>query len=316
MKKKKVIRIVVIVLVFLFISNSVATKIIYDSVFARYDRKEEPAPLSDERYADLLNGREIISVSMEDETLNSYFYDVQDEKGMMIIAPGLHAGADDYIPVVDFFFDAGYDVFAFDPLGCVGSSGKSPRGFSQEVYDLKAVLEYVRANYPGEDIYIFGHSRGGYAATAILDTDEDIKGVVSVSGLNSAMEAIIAFSAKYVGKVANLNYPSLWAYQAMLFGPKMMGIKSQNTISESSVPVLVVQGAEDTTAPKDQYSIYSHENEITGDNCIFYLYSKPEHCGHTDLMYDGDGINKEVFDYILEEFLDNCLDEGSLENAS
>ena len=98
MKKKKVIRIVVIVLVFLFISNSVATKIIYDSVFARYDRKEEPAPLSDERYADLLNGRENISVSMEDESLNSYFYDAEDEKGMMIIAPGLHAGADDYIP--------------------------------------------------------------------------------------------------------------------------------------------------------------------------------------------------------------------------
>ena len=48
MKKKKVIRIVVIVLVFLFISNSVATKIIYDSVFARYDRKEEPEALSSE----------------------------------------------------------------------------------------------------------------------------------------------------------------------------------------------------------------------------------------------------------------------------
>ena len=316
MKKKKVLRIVVIVLVFLFISNSVATKIIYDSVFARYDRKEEPEALSSEKYADLLSGRENISVAMEDETLNSYFYDAEDEKGMMIIAPGLHAGADDYIPVIDFFFDAGYDVFAFDPLGCVGSSGKSPKGFSQEIYDLRAVLEYVRANYPGEDIYLFGHSRGGFAVTAVLDEDKDIKGVISISGLNSAMEAIIAFSAKYVGKVANLNYPSLWAYQAMLFGPKMMGLKSDKVIAGSDVPVLILQGAEDTTAPVGQYSIYSHKDEILGDNTSFYLYSKPECSGHTNLMYDGDGVNKEVFEFILEEFLDNCPVEDSLENAS
>ncbi|MCR4618038.1 MAG: alpha/beta fold hydrolase [Lachnospiraceae bacterium] len=314
--KKKPVRIIVIIIVFLFISNSVATKIIYDSVFARYDRKEELSVLSDEKYASLIEKRESFFVNEGKETLKTYMYDAENQKGLMVIAPGLHAGADDYIPVIDSFYNAGYDVVAFDPLGCVDSSGKSPKGFSQEIEDLRSVLSYVRDSYPGEDIYLFGHSRGGFAVTAILNEDTDIKGVITVSGLNSAMEAIISLSSKYVGKIANLNYPALWCYQAMLFGPGVMGLKSDKIVSNSEVPVLVIQGSKDSTAPMDEYSIYSHKEEITGDNATYVLCSEPGQNGHTDIMYGEDGVNEGLFNYIFTEFLDNCSDEDSIENAS
>ncbi len=314
---KKRYKVLIIVAAFIFVSNSIATKVIYDNIFSRYDRKEELSVLSDERYADLLSGREDIKISTKkDNYLQAYHYDSDDDGVLVIMAPGLHSGADDYLPVIQYLYDDGEDVLIFDPSGCIGSTGKSTKGFSQEVYDLEAAIDYAEKEYPDKKIVLMGHSRGGFAVCNMIGTDHDIAGIVSVSGLNSPMEAIIGLSSKYVGKAANLNYPSLWAYQAMLFGTKMMNVKAHKLISEGNVPVLVVQGSEDTTSPMDEYSIYSHIDEVTGSNSEFKLFSEPEHSGHTDLLYDEDGVNEEVLSYICNEFIDNCSDEDVFENAS
>lgn len=306
MKKKKVIRVLIIVAVFLFVSNSIATKVIYDSIFSRYDRKEPVENLSSEKYAELISNRTALEISEGKETLASYYYDAEDDGTLIVMAPGLHSGADDYIPVIHSFYKAGYDVLIFDPLGCIDSTGKSTKGFSQEVHDVEAVLDYAENNYPDKEICLFGHSRGGFAVCSLIDSDHDICAVVSVSGLNSAMEAIIGLSSRYVGQVANLNYPSLWAYQAMLFGPSMMGVRADEVISKGEVPTLIVQGSEDKTAPAEKYSVYSHKNEINEENASYILSTKEDHNGHTDLLYDEEGVNTEVMDGILEFLNENA----------
>lgn len=297
-KRTKVLRVVAIVVVFFLISNAIATKIIYDNIFCRYDKNA----LTDEiaaKYSELLDSREELFV--EDE-LKAYFYDVQDEKGIVVIAPGLHAGANHYLAMTQYLTENGYDVFSFDPYGTIDSKGKSCVGFSKEIEDLDKVLAFVEATYPNENEYVIGHSRGAFAACSMIGSNHDIDAVVSVSGLNSAMEAVIGLSSRYVGPVANANYFCLWLYQVMLFDKATMDVRADKKINAGNVPVLIIQGSADKTAPVEKYSIYSHKNELDSEKASFIFCDKDGQNDHTDLLYAEDGIspNEELMSQIVE----------------
>lgn len=298
--RKVALRIIIGFVIFFLISNAIATKIIYDVIFSRYDGEPD---FDVTEYADISSGCARVSIPENDEILCGYFYDCSEEKGLIVIAPGLHAGAEDYLPLTEYFLEEGWDVLSFDPLGCCESSGKSSVGFSQEIDDLESVLDYASEQYPEEDLYLLGHSRGGFAVCAVLEEGYDIKAAVSISGINSAMEAIIGLSEKYVGRIANANYFNLWAYQVMLFGKDEMDIEADDIISESDIPVLIIQGEQDTTAPVDEFSTYSHMDDIDSDNAEYILRTSPDNCGHTDIMFDDDGVNDELMSEI-EEFLE------------
>lgn len=302
-RKKIVIRVIVIFVAFFLVSNAIATKIIYDSIFTRYDGTPN---FDTSVYSELITTRQAIKIAEDDEILQGYFYDVEDEKGMVIIAPGLHAGADDYLPMTGYFMECGWDVMSFDPLGCRESTGKSTVGFSQEIEDLDAVVTYAEANFKGEDIVLLGHSRGGFAVCSMINSGHDIKAVVTIAGLNSAMEAVIGLSERYVGKIANANYFNLWAYQAMLFGKDTMAIEADDKIREGDVPVLIIQGSEDNTAPADEYSVYSHIDEIPAEKIEYQLETEEGSNGHTDILFDDDGVNDELMKDIVE-FIDKAL---------
>lgn len=296
-KKKIAVRVIVIVVAFILVSNIIATKIIYDSIFTRYDGTPD---FDVAEYSELTNTRESISIAEGNETLQGYFYDTEEEMGLIVIAPGLHAGADDYLPMTEYFLAAGWDVLSFDPLGCCDSTGKSTVGFSQEIEDLDTVLTYAETNYPEEKIVLFGHSRGGFAVCSMLESSHKIEAVVTVSGLNSAMEAVIGLSERYIGKAANINYFNLWAYQVILFDKATMDIQADDAISASDIPVLVIQGSADKTAPAGEYSVYSHSDEISSDSVEYILSSEEGSNGHTDLMFDEDGVNDALMAEIVE----------------
>lgn len=304
-KKKIALRIVIIFIAFFLVSNAIATKIIYDNIFCRYDKD---ALTEDVRamYGNLVRSRESLYISdgNEDNTLKAYFYNVSNEKGLIVIAPGLHAGANHYLAMTQYFTDNGYDVLSFDPLGTIESKGKSCKGFSQEIEDLDRVLSFAEKNYAGEDLYVLGHSRGAFAACSMIGSNHDIKAIVSVAGLNSAMEAVIGLSSRYIGPVANANYFNLWLYQVMLFGADTMSIKADEKIDEGNVPILVIQGSADRTAPAAKYSIYSHKDEMNSGN-VSYIYIEEEGKNdHTDILYEADGIspNAELMREIVEFF--------------
>ena len=304
-KGRKALRIIIIIVAFLIISNAIATKPIYDMIFGRSDK--ESYDYEKEDYADLLSSRTQIDIKEGSETIRAYLYDVPEEKGLIVIAPGLNSGADMYVPMSAYFNDEGYDVFAFDPYGCDGSTGKSQKGFPQESIDLKACLDYVKENLPDEDIYLFGHSRGGYSVCCVDEKDYNIKAICSVSGLNSAMEAVMGLSSMYVGPVAYSNYHNLALYQMILFGKDLTLQRADKIISAGSVPVLVVQGSEDSKSPEEKYSIYSHRASMPRSGVSFILKTEEGSNGHTDIMFDENGkygLNEELMQEILAFFGD------------
>lgn len=56
-------------------------------------------------------------------------------------------------------------------------------GYSQCVYDLDALLDYIEENekFQNMPIYLFGHSMGAYAVSAVLQYEHNIEKHVELS---------------------------------------------------------------------------------------------------------------------------------------
>lgn len=297
----KRISVIIITSIFIFITLSLtATKLIYDGIFARYDTA---API-DAALSQMVQKRQLCQFPSGENQLTGYYYEAaapNRTNGLVVLVPGFHAGADDYLWQIRELTDYGWGVFTFDITGTLRSQGKNQVGFSQPLLDLEAALKYVEKNhrFGYTELVLMGHSQGAYAACCALAGQHDISAVVSVSGVNSAMESIMHMSTQTVGPVAYGNYGFLWLYQAMLFGPDVLELEAAKAISESDVPVLVIHGQQDTQIPPDRCSIYSHKDKITSSHVAYLLC----HAGHTDILYDTDGTANDDLMRSIHEFL-------------
>lgn len=317
-KKQIVIRVILVFIILNIIACPIITKIIYDSMFKRYDSKGIAVEAKFQPLIDLRQEKKFMS---GDNELFGYFYDIKesdyecDNSGnntLVVIVPGMNAHMDEYLPQVRAFADEGFGVFIFDPTGNCYSEGKSTIGFEQELLDLDNALNYIEdnGNFGYEKIALFGHSRGGYAATAVPLFDHDIAAIVSVGGINSAMEGIMEPAVGLMGKFAYFNYPMLYLYNVILFGKDYVDANAVDAMASCSVPTLVIHGSEDERIAVDEYSTYSHKDEIeaTDDNNeVDYILATEEGCnGHSDTLrnYEGEA-NKALMDEIVEFICSN-----------
>ncbi len=275
---KRIIAIVIITALLLTLMSGVVTKIVYDSIFARYDGDIQTVGYSDKHsFCDL----------------TGYLYDGGGEV-LVLLAPGFRAEVGDYMRVIERLTEKGYGVFAFDPLGHGESGGKSSVGFCREITDIREAINYIEKSdrFGYNDIVLFGHSRGGYAVSCTEYAD--VAAVVSVGGVNSAMDGVVGLSTNYVGPLAYANYLGLFAYQSMLFGRDTVKLKADECIQKSDVPTLIVHGKSDDTVPFDKYSIISHREDITRDGVEFIEAQG----GHVDILF-----NEQILSDIVE-FID------------
>ena len=287
------------------IVSMIATKLVYDGIFVRYD----PAPASPPAaLSAVVAARETVSFLSDENRLNGYLYRAAGENALdalIVLAPGYHACADEYLQQIDALLRYGWSVFAFDPTGSCHSEGGSSVGFPQELCDLKAALAFLEENerFGFSQLVLLGHSRGGYAACCAAG-ETDVAAVVTVSGINSAMEGVMSASVEAIGPVAYGNYPFLWAYQTLLFGGEIANADAAQVLSETAVPVLIVHGQQDTTVPTDKYSILSHRDEIDSGAVEVYICEDAGQDGHTNLLFDADGTANDA---LMEKIHTFCV---------
>lgn len=302
-KKSKFRKILIIIstVIFTFCALSLAvTKIVYDSIFARYDEAAEiPAALQE-----MVQERRTYQFASGENLLTGYLYDAPEPDeayGLILLAPGFHAGGDDYLWQISELRAYGWSIFTFDATGTLQSQGENQVGFPQVVADLQAALNYVENNhrFGYNEIVLMGHSRGAYAACCALDGAKNVAAVVSVSGINSTMEGVMQMSSNAIGPVSYGNYGFLWLYQAMLFGTDMLEMNAAEIISQQNVPVLVVHGTKDSQVPVTGTSIISYREQITSPGVEYLLCE----AGHTDLLFDADGTANDVLMAQIHAFL-------------
>ncbi len=309
-KKMKRVLIFIIIAVLIFsIFSFFATKAIYDRTFKRYDcgATEYPAALKG-----MVEARTTHRFLCGKNTLTGYLYSAsgEDKKDTLIVlAPGHNSCSDNYLWQVYELINLGWSVFSFDATGCCSSKGSSAIGFPQEILDLNAALSYLEdgGNLGFSNIAILGHSRGGYAAVCSLRFNKNVSAVVSVSGINSAMEATLGYAENYVGPLAYGNYGFLWLYQAMLFGGKTASLRADKVLESSAVPVLLIHGQDDTTVPTNKYSIVSHLKENKRENVEIFIRTAPDNSGHTNLLFAKDGTADDEVIEKIDQFLNSSI---------
>ena len=320
LKKSKKGLIIIIILCAVFLINFIITKLVYDSCFIfNID--------TDQAYTYILNDFREVYFESGKNTLSAYLYDAKalktgeetSSKGsdktckndaLIVIAPGLNAQALDYRHQIKSFVDNGFSVFVFNPTGIAQSEGYSSVGFSQELIDLDCALDFIESkdNFGYNHIILFGHSVGGYAVSCVSAYGHTVDAVVSVSGINSAMEGVMEPSVKTIGYIAYADYPMLWLYQAILFGADNVNICANDVISSNDTPTMIIHGKGDERVSYEQYSIISHKDDIDNKNAEFLLWDNPQNDGHVDILYDNNGFNNELMDKI-NNFIKESLNQ-------
>ena len=268
------------------------TKVIYDSIFRRYDPAD--ATIRDPSLTEIMHP---VSFPSGEHRLAGTLFDGPGDS-LVVIVQGIHSHTGNFAPIIRQIVQVGNrDVFIFDMTGSCDSEGDSGIGFSQAVFDLHAALDYIDRAYAYEDIFLVGHSRGGYAACCVLPDRTDIDGVVAINSPNSPMDAVMSGSVNAVGWLAYGNYPMLYLYQAMLFDFETVSQTASDAIAQSDVPVLIIQSQQDETIQFDRFSVYAHKSEFTDSKTEFLLIDGD----HSSVLYEQ---NKELWNQIYKFFVE------------
>lgn len=305
---KRIIKMIIIGIVAMSVIIFCGVAIAHMVVFSRadYDQYDSDYNLVYDDIDKEKYPREQLIVQSGENDISAFLYMVQDAKGLIVVAPGHRDANDIKLYEIRYFVDAGYSVVCLDYTGCYTSSGNSMKGYSQSVYDIDALLDYIEVDerFENTPICLFGHSMGAYAVCAELQFDHDIAKVVAASGFDTPEEQWQYSIKRYTG----IFYPIIKPFNSLFIDLKYgddKDLSAVDGINSVLIPVLVISAEEDLFYG-GKSPIYDRQNVIMNPNCTFVLMDEENHNGHYDyfltdaaLEYAADNpippIDKELY---------------------
>ena len=281
---KRIIKMIIIGIVAMSVIIFCGVAIAHMVVFSRadYDQYDSDYNLVYDDIDKEKYPREQLIVQSGENDISAFLYMVQDAKGLIVVAPGHRDANDIKLYEIRYFVDAGYSVVCLDYTGCYTSSGNSMKGYSQSVYDIDALLDYIEADerFENTPICLFGHSMGAYAVCAELQFEHDIAKVVAASGFDTPEEQWQYSIKRYTG----IFYPIIKPFNSLFIDLKYgddKDLSAVDGINSVLIPVLVISAEEDLFYG-GKSPIYDRQNEIMNPNCTFVLMDEENHNGHYD----------------------------------
>jgi pimeloyl-ACP methyl ester carboxylesterase len=263
---------------------TIVTIEVFSQVFARVEKMPENEFSSYHRWEEIDHvrySREEVYFTSGENRLQGFIYGSSNTNGLVVISEGLGGTADDYFPMIMYFVDKGWRVFAFNNTGVSGSGGVGTRGMAQSLVDLDAALAYVEKtdSFNGLPVMLAGHSWGGYAVCAVLNYDHRVNAVVSFAGYNNGRDVIDDFGERNVDGIVYVLSPHIWAIEKQLFegAAKFTAIDG---INKSGIPVMIVQSVDDKVIPANTTSIYAHRGEISNSRVEVVFRNGESAAGH------------------------------------
>ena len=138
-RRSRVLRRILFLALAVYLICSVAAVQIMNA--ALFGRADEPDGLT-VRYADVAADypRQTVTFSSGSAQLTGWLYPAEDAAALVVIAHGLGADAEVYLPETMHFVDNGYSVLAYDATGTGASGGSGTRGLAQSALDREAAL--------------------------------------------------------------------------------------------------------------------------------------------------------------------------------
>ncbi len=274
------------------VGTILGAKAAYDSFFKRYEKRDINTIFGEFDYSRVSERlpRDTFFFPSGALKLQGYFYPCRDAKGMVVVCHGMHSGADDYIPFIEYFVRNGYAVFTYDCQGTYASEGDSTVGMCTPLVNLDHALTYIEndrqlSKYP---LFLFGHSWGGYAATSVLSIHKNIRGCSAVAPFNSGYTLFVEKGEQYMSPfsgILKIDFPEVFlnAYQTLLFKDytKYDAVKG---INSTNVPVYIAHGNRDFVISFGHQSVISHRDEIRKKNVTYYIGTGAQ-AGHNTILH-------------------------------
>ena len=306
-RKKVLISLLIFFIVFSIIAFAIV-KICFDDMFGRTQISEFSTDL---RYEDVKEeyDRQLLHFMSGENKLQGYLYGINNKKGLVVIAHGIGGGAENYLAETLYFVNQGYQVFSYDNTGCYESEGKDCIGLPQSAKDLDAALTYIEkeSRFDGLPVFLYGHSWGGYAVTAVLNYPHEITAVASVAGFNDPMTMILEWGERMMGAFVYVESPYIYTYQKILLGDDLSRT-AVDGINKSNVPVLIIHGTDDEVVEYDGAGIIAYRDIITNPNVQYLVRENERQNGHNTLVMSLDAI--DYLEELDEEYSNLCESYG------
>ncbi len=214
-------------------------------------------------------------------------------RALLIFVHGMGGGHISYTTEIDYFAKRGYLVLAYDATGTMASEGKALFGMPQGVSDLQSALAYVKENDLTKNLPVLlaGHSWGGYCVCRVLQTNPQVKGVVSFSAPDDVPELLTAQASAQIGHSMRFLKPFLRLWEHLKFGAAAAKSTAEHLLA-SDVPVLLLHGAADTVVPLSN-AVASNKALQDKSNIRAQIFPEKQHNVYASL---------EAEQYIAEAF--------------
>lgn len=294
---KKIMLGTLIALLSFSVSSFAASPLIFRAVFSRSEVDEYGIELIYEDIDREKYTRESVTFPSGNNLLRGYIYGEGGAR-LLVVSHGMNSGADGCLPVIMYFVDRGWTVFAYDNTGTRQSGGGGTVGIPQAKLDLSAALSYI-ADAPGLSglpTALYGFSLGAYAAASVLAQQPNVRAAVCVSGFNEPLGMMLYMSRQYVGEFADVQYPFIALENLLLFGDDA-NVTALDGINSTDIPVLLISGSEDTAVPFEQ-SIQAQEARTTNKNAVFTVVTEEYRNLHSTvcLSYEAAKYRARVLD--------------------
>ncbi len=203
-----------------------------------------------------------------------YSYPNYQKDTLVIFDHGFGGGHLSYMKEIEKLCHMGYLVFTYDHTGCMKSEGDSPRGFSQSLRDLDDAINTLLndPNISIKNLYVAGHSWGGYATLNICKYHKEIQKIVVLSGFVS------------VKKIIEQNFKGLLkGYQKDIFeleantNPDYIDNDAVLNLKNSETKALLIYSDNDHLVDKKIHYDYLYENLKDNKNIKFLLEHNKGH---------------------------------------
>lgn len=261
---KTALIVVLVIAALVVLALAVATAWCFRFAHRRMDSNTQVLLDSDVRlaYHDMVNvglayieehPHETVSVtSFDGLCLKGIYLPIENPRGCIICVHGYRSiGVQDFAPMPEFYQSLGLNVLIVDQRACGESEGKYTTFGIQERHDVLTWANYMSKRLGDLPILLDGLSLG--AATVMMAADlplpETVRAIVADCGFTSPWDIIAHCGKKWFHIPAFPMVHILSCVARVMFGGGYRSVDTRETLAKSSLPLLLLHGADDDFVP-------------------------------------------------------------------
>ena len=202
-----------------------------------------------------------------------YCYDNPIPGKLVVFDHGMGNGHRAYMREIETLCRLGFLVYSYDHTGCMASGGRHIGGFAQSLADLDDCINALKHEKALSDreIYVVGHSWGGFSTMNIGAIHKEVKKIVSMSGFVS------------VERIVKQTLGPLKAYAPAIVeveqreNPRHSRFNALESLEKSNAQVLLIYSEDDKTVLKSEHYDPLYIKFCDSDHVKFLLLNGKNH---------------------------------------